>query len=408
MIRNIAVLLGGTVAAQAFTLLITPVLSRLYSPEEFGKLGLILATSSIFATGVHGRLTLAIARADTSGESFEIFRAATVLSASITACLVCLFILARVFGALPTYSISSVFLIGVFVFLSAQIEVFNYWQSSKKKFFLSARNAATRSLVTGFLQLALAAKSASGMIVGALLGAMCSVLLSMREQFEEPSLVPKKRVSILFILKKYRNYPLYSMPQGMLASMSLNSVPICLAHYFGASIAGQYWMAYRILVAPIGLFGGAYRQVIHAKLSTENCSASQKNRTARIHTAFLSALILPFSVGIAVWGEVIFIFAFGERWAEAGIYSGYLVFCFSLDLVKIPAITILQNRNEQARLLIYESVLSVSRIAVVVFSAAFFDAFLAIKAFSVVSAFAAIFLVVYGLRRVDGDTDTFS
>lgn len=58
--RNVITLMTGTGLAQAIPVAISPILTRLYSPEDFGVFALYLATVSIVSVLVTGRYELAI------------------------------------------------------------------------------------------------------------------------------------------------------------------------------------------------------------------------------------------------------------------------------------------------------------------------------------------------------------
>src|SRR5436190_26760 len=58
--KNILVLLTGTGIAQIIPIAISPILTRVYSPNDFGLLGLYIACSTILTVFSSGRYDLAI------------------------------------------------------------------------------------------------------------------------------------------------------------------------------------------------------------------------------------------------------------------------------------------------------------------------------------------------------------
>ena len=48
-LKNILIVSSGSVLAQAINLISSPILSRLYSPEEFGNVGSIMSFANILA-----------------------------------------------------------------------------------------------------------------------------------------------------------------------------------------------------------------------------------------------------------------------------------------------------------------------------------------------------------------------
>ena len=50
--RNVLTLMTGTTIAQAIPIAISPILTRIYSPEDFGLLALFLAVFSILSNAI--------------------------------------------------------------------------------------------------------------------------------------------------------------------------------------------------------------------------------------------------------------------------------------------------------------------------------------------------------------------
>lgn len=387
--------MGGIAAAQGFTLLISPLLTRLYTPHDFGVLSLVLGAGSLIGSAVHGRLTLAIARSNSLDEGLEVVDVALLIS-----------VVGAFFAGLGIWTVaqivgSSVYtlpVVSAIVFMgicAAHIDIFNYWQSFTGAFYVSAKNAASRSIMTGVAQLLLSIFGAVGLTIGAITGALMSVSNSYR--LRKSYIVPSVQ-KIRHVLTVHKSYPFYSMPQGLLASASLNGIPLLLANFYGAGIAGQYWLAYRVLLAPIALIGGSYRQVFHAQLSGTCRDLSSIYGRAFKHTVIMAFVIMPFALLTFAYGVDVFRLAFGEKWEIAGLFSGYLVICFSMDILKVPAISILHSLNKQRFLLEYEAVLAVLRLGLVAYFCMYDDALIAIQVFAAISACAAFFLIVFSYR----------
>jgi O-antigen/teichoic acid export membrane protein len=57
---NVLTLMVGTTIAQAIPIAITPILTRIYTPEDFGILALFMGFTAIFGTIANARYELAI------------------------------------------------------------------------------------------------------------------------------------------------------------------------------------------------------------------------------------------------------------------------------------------------------------------------------------------------------------
>ena len=75
-VRNVAIVASGTVAAEAITMVYSPVLTRMYGPEAFGLLGVFVALLSIMTPIAALTYPIAIVLADKDAERWQFRRAA--------------------------------------------------------------------------------------------------------------------------------------------------------------------------------------------------------------------------------------------------------------------------------------------------------------------------------------------
>ena len=59
-IKNIILLVSGTLLAQSVSIISSPILTRIYSPEAFGELGVFTSITSIFSVFMCLRYELAL------------------------------------------------------------------------------------------------------------------------------------------------------------------------------------------------------------------------------------------------------------------------------------------------------------------------------------------------------------
>ncbi|MFC6592942.1 hypothetical protein ACFP81_14350 [Deinococcus lacus] len=81
MARRVSTLMGGTLAGQLAVLAVTPLLTRLYSPEAFNDFGLYMALSGIFSVLATLRLEAAVPLAHTDTDALGLTRLALQSSA---------------------------------------------------------------------------------------------------------------------------------------------------------------------------------------------------------------------------------------------------------------------------------------------------------------------------------------
>lgn len=394
--KNISFLIGGTALAQIFTLAVSPILARLYNPEHFGMLGLVLSISSIVAVCAHLRLNLAIASSNNLEDASEVFKAA-ILSCLIFSLCFCsfFFICNKIYGS-AQYGWDVLVLVLVLSILNSIIDVFNYWQSYRGRYKASARNSIFRSFFTGFFQVILAKFNSLGLIFGVIVGAKISILFSIKDVLinKEKILYPIINKKNYFnVLKSNSSFPLYSMPQALFLSIGLNSLPLILGFYYGLAIAGQYWLAYRIVVAPVSLLAGAYRQALHPIFSGNQLAYEEKILLAKKHMLLGVLFISPMLIISFIFLDDVFILLFSEKWVEAAEIVKWLLLCFIFDIVKTPFVCLIHAYKKHKNYLIYEIVFGLLKVIIFILACYSFSYIEAIMIFSIFSLFSVWFLI---------------
>lgn len=361
--RNLLTLISGGGIAQIITIMSLPLLGHLYNPENFGQLGAVMAVVSLATVLVHGRYQMAIPVAPSQDDAQALLVFSTLLSALLsTPAVVVIWVL---FGdGLDGMSLwAFLFTVTLITFLSAVIDIFSFWRSHCSRFSISARNNIFRSAFTVLGQIGFSPITPMGLIAGTVLGSGIAVVLALHDflkndlsRLRMPSIRKLREIAY-----RYRSYPLYGVPQGWVAAVSWNAMPLLLLRFSGTQMAGLYWIAYRLLVAPVSLFNGAYRQStlpILRGLSLQKSRALIAKHTILISVAGSIPLLILF-----FFGETLFQVTMGAAWQKAGVIAGWMAIGILGDLVKIPFICLLQSNKQQGQILAWEIMTVIVRYA---------------------------------------------
>jgi O-antigen/teichoic acid export membrane protein len=358
---RIMLLLGGNGLGQLITIAAIPILSRLYDPADFGLLAGILSVVSLSAVVVHGRYHMAIPVSQNDNEAVALFALAMALSV-VLAPIVVLLVVFLIGGSVG--GTNFLLFVGVavaFTLITAMIDIFAYWRSHRQRFNVSARNAIARAGVTAGVQIALSPISSIGLVGGAMAGALAALALSIRDvmrlDMERLSWPSWKHLWVA--ARHYSGYPLFGLPQGLIAAVSWNALPLLLLRYSGAEAAGQYWLAYRVLMAPLALLNGSYRQATLPILGQGDRPAAI--RLSRQHSLNLLLMAASAAAVLFVFGETVIAQILGQEWREAGAMAAWLGIGVAADVVKIPAMCLLQCRAGHRSILVWEAVIAAAR-----------------------------------------------
>lgn len=324
-ISSVLILVSGTVLAQLISYLLSPIISRLYTPEDMTYLSLFSRIVSFLAVIATVRFELAFPLPKREEHAFSLYR----LSLTYTVVTVALSLFA-VAGLMTVYweDVNMYFLLAMIPFgilflafynqgLSWAIRTKNFKSISISKVFSSSFNAVS-AVVLGLIPFGY-----RGLIIGYLLGNLSSVLPYMKSFFkvrsENRSFLLKGRSYAM--AKSYVDFPLINLPHALIDFSKELFIAFYLVYTFEKDILGLYDFSYRMLKLPIGLIGIAIGQVFYTK------AADKLNEGQSIHSLVKQTLftlvglsIVPFAL-LFVWGDELFAFVFGEPWRRAGEFS---------------------------------------------------------------------------------------
>lgn len=382
--RRMLLLISASGLGQLIAVAAIPVLARLYHPVDFGFFAGIMSIVSLSAGVVHGRYHMAIPVSRDDSEAVALLALAALLSAVLSPAIVLLvvFLTGQNGGG-----ISSLLFAGIaiaFTLVTALIDIFSYWRSHRLRFGVSAQNAVARAGITAATQIILSPVSSIGLVGGAMAGALAAVALSIRDvmRFDRQSFIWPSWKQLLGVARRHSGHLFFGVPQGLIAAISWNVLPLLLLHFSGASSAGQYWLAYRLLIAPIALLNGSYRQATLQTLGAgDRFSAVLLARRHSLNLLFFSAMAATL---LYFFGETSFALLLGEEWRLAGAMAAWLGIGITADVAKIPAMCLLQSRACQRSILIWEATIVAVRYGAMLPFLARGDVITAVAIFSLV------------------------
>ena len=365
-------LASGAAIAQLILVFATPVLSRFYSPEDFGLFSVFVAIHGIVgvASCLRYELSIPLPRSDRNARQLLVF--ALQINCAFT---VAVFFIINLLSPeiLVRFKVSALadylWMIPVGVLFVGFYMSFLYWAIRAKRFRSIASTKISKSVssvcvqvVAGFMSLGFL-----GLIVGHLLGQAVGILrLAMGT-----GILKKSHFSRLAILRsrilarKYIRFPLYDVPASAVDTMSAQLPQVLLAFLFNPIVAGFYILADRVLAIPIGLVGQAVGQVFYADSKRALANGNLAKLTKQIALNLFMMISLPMIIIISFAGEL-FPFVFGEIWRESGIYAGWMILGLSMQFVYSPISMVLMATDGQKVNLTIHTLMLLSKLLVIV------------------------------------------
>lgn len=345
-ISNVLKLVSGSVIAQILAVLLIPIITRLYTPEDYGLFSLILAITAIIAifSSLSYQLAIMLPKEDEDAAHIVALCGILILiSCLLTGIIIFLFAnpMANILNS-PDIE-EYLWFTPIIVFFSAIFVVFTYWNSRRKRFGVYAVAQVVNSLSTKGIQIGLAIPSTSlfGLIFGYIIGNFCAVFVMLKGFHEDINLFREVTLKkILSLAVRYKKFPLYNSLATTANTISTQVTPILFAFFFGPTVVGYYAIALQVVSMPMQLIGNAIGQVFFQRASEENNkTGSIKKIVAELHQRLFILGIFP-TILLMILGSRFFSFVFGNSWSVAGLYAAILAPWFLLVFITSPLSTL--------------------------------------------------------------------
>jgi len=369
--RNVLTLMTGTTIAQAIPVGISPILTRIYTPEDFGLLALYMAIATIIAVIATGRYELAIMLPKKDEDAVHILLLSLMITVviSLISFLIAFFFNPQITKILGNQEISRwIYLVPGSILLIGFYNSLTYWTNRKKSYKKMAQNKVIQSgsMATMQVSLGLLKNSSSGLIVGWFFGQLIAVALLVRLVWREDKNKINK-ISILKIwgfAKRYKKFPLINSWSGLLNTASLQIPVILLTAFFSVAVTGFFSLAQRILQIPMTLLGSAIGQVYFEKASRLKNETSEVRRiTLEVNKKLLLIGLFPIGI-IILWGDTLFALVFGQAWKVAGEYAQLLSVWIYFVFISSPLTHLMTIYEKHFEFILFNTFLFSSRIGI--------------------------------------------
>jgi lipopolysaccharide exporter len=343
-VKNLLIVMSGTALAQVIGFALSPVLSRLFTPADFGVFGAFTSLVGIVVAGATLEYTQAIMLPEKSGDAINLFGVSCISALAIGGMgLVCLLfspvILQRV---IPGESrVVLALLVGAAI-AGGVNKSLQAWCVRIGAFKDTSVSQVVRSLSSN------GAQAGSGWMgvgsVGLMVSAVVSEVLASANLLRVFLADLKElrhfiRLGRMWELaKEYRDFPMYAASQNVINAISVGLPVLLLAHFYGIAVAGAYAFGMRVLGAPMALVSTGLRQVVfHKACETQRHGGSLISLFTKI-TAGLAAQALIPALILLLWAPPLFVFLFGDQWHLAGNFAQSLVVWLLFAFCNLPAV----------------------------------------------------------------------
>jgi O-antigen/teichoic acid export membrane protein len=374
-IRNIISLSGGVLIGQAIAMSTSPLITRLFTPENFGILAVFIMMTEIMAPTSSLSYTQAIVLPREDSEAVNLV--------GVSFLLVCISsLLCQVVAILWHNEIAALFgfkelafwimFLPTMVLISGFLRIIRLWSIRVKLFkdiavanIIGPSIRATVKIFIGFL----IGAYTGGLIAGNLAGAFCVLIFLSFRVVNKDTLAMMGKTSIKSMKQaayKYNKFPYYSTPTALIDRLSNNAVVLLFGFFFTQKVVGLYFLGKKTLQIPNNFLSQSVQRVYYQKASDQYANGQKiLNGFVKTTLGLIVFGCLPFGA-LALFGPTLFSFVFGQEWADAGLYIQVLSPMFFLVFINAPSNAIYNILQKQKIKFIWQTVFSFARFAAII------------------------------------------
>lgn len=346
--KNIITLMLGTVIAQAVPVAVSPILTRIYTPDDFGIFALFVSVTSVLTVVVSMRYELAILQPKEDEDAFSI----VVLSSLVVLVMSFLTFLFACFYNFFGWNWFQNQAIGVWMYLLPLMmlviggyNVMTYWNLRFNNYKAMSQSRMIQGFTLAVTQLGVGSLSTNlGLIFGYFFSFITSLYFICRKKSDFPKIqILELKPKIISNMRVYKKMPLLSSVGALFDSASLQMPVFVIERFFGIFQTGIFSLTFRVLNLPMSLVSSALSQVFYKKVMNyvHDCQ-NHKILPFTLKIFFgLLLIVIPFGVFIWLLGEYIFLWFFGKEWESAGSMAKILVLAVIIRFAVSPLSTIL-------------------------------------------------------------------
>ena len=408
-VRNVGKLLSANVIAQAIGLLVYPILTRLYSPEDFGLLNLFLSIGSILVLLATSEYQSAILLPSSENEAAGVARVAMRIMGGWLLFISILTIfsrpISRIFEA-PSL-VHYFWLLLPYVGVMGAWSIYNAWLTRTRDFSQISIYQISQSTIGVLTKLLFGWLNwlKSGLIVSSVLAPLLSLSIAFarsREAFR--NLWQPCNNSARELAYKYRQFPLYSLPRSLVNNLSGNLPALVLTPYFGLNELGFFAMAVTLSFRPITMITSSIHQVLFERVA--NMVREKQSIWKWLSTKWIMMfiIVIPIMIVLTVIMPQLVQLLLGAGWEQTATLIRYMMPWITCVFLIAPLAFISEVFGKQKLFLLIEIIYLALRICAMIAGIWMKSFELAIILMSVAGTmvlFLQLVLYIFTLRRYE-------
>ncbi|MBC7364028.1 MAG: oligosaccharide flippase family protein [Candidatus Aminicenantes bacterium] len=413
-LKNILIVMSGTAVAQAISYALSPIISRLFTPEDFGVFGSFSAVAGIVGALITLDYSQASMLPKEKAEAINLYVLSLISTSLISFVVVSVSIIkpSLFYNLTKTSGLWLLILFTLTLLIKGINNASQAWAVRSKAFKRTSASQIFRSVGSSGSRIlfGIFKTGALGLIISNILANIMASINLIKVVI--PDLKSHKDKINLYkiksLAKEYIDFPKYSASQNFINAISSGLPVLLISKFYGLSAAGSYAFGMNLLQVPMSLVLTALRQVLFQKA----CEFYQEGKGLtllyiRTVLVLFSLAIIP-SLILVIWAPQIFSFIFGARWHLAGVLARSLIIWLAFAFCNLPAVIFARIIRIQRFVFFYDLVLLATRTLTLILGGTYLKLVHTVIIFAIVGAIMNVLLICwvgYKISKKEGNND---
>ena len=344
------VIFSGGVFAQVVYFATLPIISRIYSVEEFSSLSVFTSLLIVLSTIACLRYDVAISLAEKKSDVLRLFLLSIILSTSFSILILFIVLILWFFKIIDFYLIFLPLAIWLCSISNSVINFYLKYKQYKKVSSLKVLQISSMSFSQIALGFLLPTIGSVGLILGQVLNYTIGSLFQLKNIISIRELNKISFHSLKLVAFKYSHYLKYSTFDSIFNLLGLHLPIILLTFMYDNYIMGMFYMAMRLIQTPVGILISSVSQIYYSNI--------QENLNGAVFRFSIKVVLCLAILGF--FGFLIFYFIqeslitliLGSKWAGLVELSIWLLPWFFLQLISSPISTVMYALKKHKQMMI--------------------------------------------------------
>ena len=338
LFKNFAKLFSANVIAQLIGIVIYPILTRIYLPEDFGLLNLFLSIGGVLTILATAEYHNSVLLPETDSKAIACVWVCVVVALLVSAVSALSIPFAPYLESMFNIQHLSICLIflPVYVLFMALWNVLNMWYTRQGAFNAVCGYQLSKSSLSASLKwlFSLFSVSSAVLIFASVVGTVVPFVANLFAHWKRNCcLLSVKWNDIRSAAIQYANFPKFTLPQTLVNYVSGNISIFVLSPYFSMAEVGFYSMAQTLAFQPICMISASVYQVLFNKLTQMKKSSQMIAPFVRGFIGRLSLVVIPFFVILFFIVQPVCSFLLGDVWVRSGVFIQIMLPWIAMSLI---------------------------------------------------------------------------